>query len=136
MRHIRRKTAGISATAVVALALGAAGALPASAVGSEARGVIQNAGAPGTVANSYIVTLKDTAPRSTSAGGKLVAKKYGARIDRTYSAALNGYSVEVSRAQAEKLAADPAVESVVQNRVFTASATQPGPPSWGLDRAD
>ncbi|MGJ0153068.1 S8 family peptidase [Streptomyces sp. CH8.1] len=136
MRHTRRKIVGISATAVVALALGAAAALPASAVGSDARGVVQNAGAPGTVPNSYIVTLKDTAPRSTSASGKLVAKKYGAKIDRTYSAALNGYSVEVSQAQAEKLAADPAVQSVVQNRTFTVSATQPAPPSWGLDRAD
>ncbi len=137
MRHRRRKIAGISATAVVALALGsAAAALPASAADSGARGVVQNAGAPGTVPNSYIVTLKDTAPRSTTASGKLVAKKYGAKIDRTYSAALNGYSVEVSQAQAEKLAGDPAVQSVVQNRTFTVNATQPGPPSWGLDRVD
>ncbi|WP_030775121.1 S8 family peptidase [Streptomyces sp. NRRL F-2664] len=136
MRHTRRKTAGLSAAAVAALALGAAAALPASAVGSDARGVVQNAGAPGSVPNSYIVTLKDSGPRSTSTSGKLVAKKYGAKIDRTYSAALNGYSVEVSQAQAEKLAADPAVESVVQNRTFKVSATQPNPPSWGLDRVD
>ncbi|MFE0581781.1 S8 family serine peptidase [Streptomyces sp. NPDC058874] len=132
MRHRRRKIAGITTVAV--LALGAA-ALPASAVGG-ARGVVQNAGAPGTVPNSYIVTLKDTAPRSTSVRGKLVAKKYGAKIDRTYSAALNGYSVKVSQAQAEKLAADPAVQSVVQNRTFSVSSTQPSPPSWGLDRVD
>ncbi|MEU5151680.1 S8 family peptidase [Streptomyces yangpuensis] len=136
MRHTRRKITGISATAVVALALGAAVALPASAAGSGARGVVQNAGAPGSVPNSYIVTLKDTAPRSTTVSGKLVAKKYGAKIDRTYSAALNGYSVELSQAQAEKLAADPAVQSVVQNRTFTVSAVQPSPPSWGLDRVD
>ncbi|MFE1828123.1 S8 family peptidase [Streptomyces yangpuensis] len=136
MRHTRRKITGISATAVVALALGAAVALPASAADTGARGVVQNAGAPGSVPNSYIVTLKDTAPRSTTTSGKLVAKKYGAKIDRTYSAALNGYSVEVSQAQAEKLAADPAVQSVVQNRTFTVSATQPSPPSWGLDRVD
>ncbi|MFC9587513.1 S8 family peptidase [Streptomyces yangpuensis] len=136
MRHTRRKITGISATAVVALALGAAVALPASAADGGARGVVQNAGAPGSVPNSYIVTLKDTAPRSTTVNGKLVAKKYGAKIDRTYSAALNGYSVELSQAQAEKLAADPAVQSVVQNRTFTVSATQPSPPSWGLDRVD
>ncbi|THA80412.1 S8 family peptidase [Streptomyces sp. A0592] len=137
MRHRRRKIAGISAAAVVAIALGsAAAALPASAADGGARGVVQNAGAPGTVPNSYIVTLKDTAPRSTTASGKLVAKKYGAKIDRTYSAALNGYSVEVSQAQAEKIAGDPAVQSVVANRTFTVNATQPGPPSWGLDRVD
>lgn len=140
MRHTRRKIAGISATAVVALALGTAAALPAAAAsGSSPQGVIENAGAPDTVSGSYIVTLKDTAARSTADSGKAVAKRYGAKIDRTYSAALNGYSVEVSEAQAKKLAADPAVKSVVQNRTFTvddAQGTQPSPPSWGLDRID
>ncbi|MFB7465463.1 S8 family serine peptidase [Streptomyces sp. NPDC056224] len=136
MRHTRRKIAGVSATAVVALALGAAAALPASAADSAPLGVIENAGAAGTVSGSYIVTLNDSAARSTADSGKAVAERYGAKIDRTYSAALNGYSVEVSEAQARKLAADPAVKSVVQNRVFTVDATQPNPPSWGLDRID
>ncbi|MCY0927742.1 S8 family serine peptidase [Streptomyces sp. H27-H1] len=136
MRHTRRKIAGIGATATLALALGAALALPASAAPLAPQGVIENAGAEGTVSGSYIVTLNDSAARSTADSGKAVAKRYGARIDRTYSAALNGYSVEVSEAQAKKLAADPAVKSVVQNRVFTIDATQPNPPSWGLDRID
>ncbi|MGP3688244.1 S8 family peptidase [Streptomyces sp. IBSNAI002] len=136
MRHTRRKLAGISATAVVALALGTAAALPASAADNAPQGVIENAGVAGAVPGSYIVTLHDTAARSTADSGKAVAKRYGAKIDRTYSAALNGYSVEVSEAQAKKLAADPAVKSVVQNRVFTVDATQPNPPSWGLDRID
>ncbi|MFD8413525.1 S8 family peptidase [Streptomyces sp. NPDC059650] len=138
MRHTRRKAAGLGAAAALALTLGAAAALPASAADNGPQGVIENAGAPGSVAGSYIVTLKD-ATRSTAAEGKAVAKRYGARIDRTYSSALNGYSVEVSEAQARKLAADPAVTSVVQNRVFTvdgAQGTQPSPPSWGLDRID
>ncbi|MCY0940631.1 S8 family peptidase [Streptomyces antarcticus] len=136
MRHTRRKITGISAIAVAALALGAAAALPASAADGGAQGVIENAGAAGSVPGSYIVTLKDSAARSTADSGKAVAKRYGAKIDRTYSAALNGYSVEVSEAQARKLAADPAVKSVVQNRTFTVNATQPNPPSWGLDRID
>ncbi|MET9882409.1 S8 family peptidase [Streptomyces sp. NPDC006430] len=139
MRHTRRKVAATTATAVVALALGAAAALPASAADGAPRGVIENAGAPGAVAGSYIVTLKDSAARSTADSGRAVAERYGAKIDRTYSAALNGYSVAVSEAQAKKLAADPAVRSVVQNRTFTiddAQGTQPSPPSWGLDRID
>ncbi|MFJ9642773.1 S8 family peptidase [Streptomyces sp. NPDC101206] len=138
MRHTRRKAAGLGAAAALALTLGVTAALPASAADDGPQGVIENAGAPGSVAGSYIVTLKD-ATRSTAADGKAVAKRYGARIDRTYSSALNGYSVEVSEAQARKLAADPAVTSVVQNRVFTvdgAQGTQPSPPSWGLDRID
>ncbi|MBW5482107.1 S8 family peptidase [Streptomyces bambusae] len=137
MRHTRRRLAGISATAVVALALGAAAALPAAAAGgSAAEGRIENAGASGTIAGSYIVILHDSAARSTLASGKSVAEKHGAKIDRVYSAALNGYSIEASEAQAKKIAADPAVKSVVQNRTFTVDATQPNPPSWGLDRVD
>ncbi len=138
-RHTRRKFTGLGAAAALALALGAAGALPASAADGGPQGVIENAGAPGSVADSYIVTLKDSAARSTDSSGKAVAKRYGADIARTYSAALNGYSVRVSAAQAKRLAADPAVKSVVQNRTFTvdgAQGTQPSPPSWGLDRID
>ncbi|AZM90970.1 S8 family peptidase [Streptomyces sp. W1SF4] len=135
-RHTRRRIAAVSATAVAALALGAAAALPATAADGAPQGVIENAGVAGAVPGSYIVTLKDSAARSTADSGKAVAKRYGAKIDRTYSAALNGYSVEVSEAQARKLAADPAVASVVQNRTFTVDATQPNPPSWGLDRLD
>ncbi|MFE5536787.1 S8 family peptidase [Streptomyces sp. NPDC056492] len=139
IRHTRRRIAGLGATAVAALALGAAAALPASAADTGPQGLIENAGAPGAVAESYIVTLKDSAARSTADSGKAVARRYGATIGRTYSAALNGYSVRVSEAQARKLAADPAVKSVVQNRTFTvddARGTQPSPPSWGLDRID
>ena len=44
------------------------------------------------------------------------------RSRRPTSAALNGYAVELSEAQAKKFAADPAVKSVVQNRTFTVDA--------------
>ncbi|MFJ8664931.1 S8 family peptidase [Streptomyces sp. NPDC093600] len=135
MRDSRRRLAAASAIAVAALALGTASALPATAAEAAPEGVIQNAGAPGTVAGSYIVTLDESAP-AESAEGRAVAAEYGAKIKKTYTSALNGYSVELSEAQARKLAADPAVESVVQNRVFKVNATQPSPPSWGLDRID
>ncbi len=135
MRSSRRRIAAASATAVVALALGAASALPATAA-TAAEGRILNAGAPGTIAGSYIVTLDESAADAGSAEGKALAKEYGAKIKKTYTAALNGYAVELSEAQAKKFAADPAVDSVVQNRTFTVNATQPSPPSWGLDRID
>ncbi|MGR8008496.1 S8 family peptidase [Streptomyces hypolithicus] len=135
LRSSRRRLATISATAVVALALGAASALPATAA-DAAEGRILNAGAPGTIAGSYIVTLDESAADAGSAEGKALAKEYGAKIKKTYRAALNGYAVELSEAQAKKFAADPAVDSVVQNRTFTVSGTQPNPPSWGLDRID
>ncbi|MFF1709029.1 S8 family serine peptidase [Streptomyces sp. NPDC058268] len=136
MRHTRRRLAGISATAVAALALGVVSALPATAQPRQAQGTVENAGVPGAIPGSYIVTLDADAAKAGSKAGKALADEYGAEIKRTYKKALNGYAVELSAAEAEKFAADPAVESVVQNRTFTVDATQPNPPSWGLDRID
>ncbi|MEU3604386.1 S8 family peptidase [Streptomyces sp. NPDC035033] len=135
MRASRRRISTAAAIAVAALALGSLSALPASAAATAPEGVIENAGAEGTVPGSYIVTLDESAQAET-ARGRAVATKFGAKIKRTYTSALNGYSIELSEAQAKKLAADPAVKSVVQNRVFTIDGTQPSPPSWGLDRVD
>ncbi|MFC9175005.1 S8 family serine peptidase [Streptomyces sp. NPDC057107] len=134
--HARRLAAATVIATAAAVALAAAGTLPATAAESAPEGVILNAGAPGTVSDSYIVTLKDSAVKSDSAQGKALAKKYGASIERTYRSALNGYAVEATAAEAKRFAADPAVASVSQNRTFTVSATQNNPPSWGLDRID
>ncbi|MFJ4968018.1 S8 family peptidase [Streptomyces sp. NPDC088755] len=135
--HARRRLAAATVIATAAaVALATAGTLPATAAERAPEGVILNAGAPGTVSDSYIVTLKDSAAKSDSARGKALAKKYGASIERTYRSALNGYAVEATAAEAKKFAADPAVASVSQNRTFTVSATQNNPPSWGLDRID
>ncbi|MGW6454631.1 S8 family peptidase [Streptomyces sp. NPDC055078] len=135
----RRRLSAISATAVAALALGAVSAFPATAATAADRAperTIQNAGAPGAVKDSYIVTLRESAPDAESRAGRAVAAEYGAKIEKTYTAALNGYAVHVSAERAKQLAGDPAVASVVQNRIFRTTATQPNPPSWGLDRID
>ncbi|MFZ4299897.1 S8 family peptidase [Streptomyces cinereoruber] len=135
MRDSRRRVAAAAAVAVAALTLGSLSALPATAAPAAPEGVIENAGAEGAIAGSYIVTLEESAP-AEAAEGRAVAAEYGAKIKKTYTSALNGYNVELSEAQAKKLAADPAVKSVAQNRVFRINATQPSPPSWGLDRID
>ncbi|MFJ9888075.1 S8 family peptidase [Streptomyces sp. NPDC091287] len=132
----RRRLAAATVIATAAAVALATASLPATAAERAPEGVILNAGAPGTISDSYIVTLKDSAAKSDSAQGKALAKKYGASIERTYRSALNGYAVEASAAEAKKFAADPAVASVSQNRTFTVSATQNNPPSWGLDRID
>ncbi|MEV4039116.1 S8 family peptidase [Streptomyces umbrinus] len=147
MRHARRRLAGITGftgisrftgiagIGTAALVAGLVSALPAqAAAGPEGR--IQYAGAPDTIANSYIVTLHPDAATSGSAEGRALAKEYGATIERTYKKALNGYAVEATEAEAKRFAAAPAVASVVQNRVFSIETTQPNPPSWGLDRID
>ncbi|QKW08940.1 S8 family peptidase [Streptomyces sp. NA04227] len=129
-------TAGISAVAAAALALGFVSASSAQAAPEPGAGTIQYAGAANAVDGSYIVTLKHGVASADSAKGKAVAAKYDAKITRTYKEVLNGYAVKLSEAKAKQLAADPAVASVVQNRTFHADATQTNPPSWGLDRID
>ncbi|EPJ34245.1 putative Extracellular serine proteinase [Streptomyces afghaniensis 772] len=130
----RRRLAALGATATAALVAGLVSALPAGAAPAASEGRIQYEGAANAVADSYVVTLKTQ--KAGSAAGRALAHKYGADIERTYTKALNGYEVEASESEAKRLAADPAVASVVQNRTFRITGTQPSPPSWGLDRID
>ncbi|MEV5545454.1 S8 family serine peptidase [Streptomyces sp. NPDC052309] len=128
----RRRLAAIGAAASAVLAASLVSALPATA----AEGRIQYEDAANAVPGSYIVTLRADEAKAGTAEGRAVAARHGADIERTYTKALNGYEVEASETEAKRLAADPAVASVVQNRTFHISTTQPSPPSWGLDRID
>ncbi|MGX7826085.1 S8 family serine peptidase [Actinokineospora sp. 24-640] len=82
---------------------------------------------PQAIEGSYIVVLKD---------GAQLAQSYGAAVTHTYSHALNGFAAKLTEKQARTLAADPAVAYVQQDGVVSLAATQPNPPSWGLDRID
>ncbi|MFJ6138663.1 S8 family peptidase [Kitasatospora sp. NPDC092286] len=119
-----------------ALSIGAGGVFPASAAGPE--GVVRGAGSPNAVPGSYLVVLKEQA----GAGGSLrsaaqaLARSYGGTVRRTYDAALHGFAADLSARQARRLAADPSVALVSQNRRVRADDTQPDPESWGLDRID
>ncbi|MEW2120040.1 S8 family peptidase [Streptomyces sp. NPDC005474] len=106
----------------------------------EAR--IAGAGEPGSVGGSYLVTLKGGTAAS-SADGKRLAAKYGARISHIYSTVLNGYAVRANEKQAKNLAADSRVASVAQDTRITYDGAgkadargRQDPPSWGLDRID
>ncbi|MDO0914252.1 S8 family peptidase [Streptomyces sp. DT2A-34] len=132
----RRRRVALAAlvSAAALFAVGAATTAPASAAPAE--GVVQGADAPGAIKGSYIVTLKDNAGfRAASAKGRALATRYGAEVERTYKSALNGYATEMSETEAKRLAADPAVERVVQNKTVHINATQTGP-TWGPDRID
>lgn len=130
MSTARRSVFGAAAATAVLLALGA-GTVAASCP----QGNLPHAHSGGVIKDSYIVILNRGVDARTPKG-KAVAKKYGARITKTYQSALNGYAVKLSAAKSKRLARDAAVESVVQDQVVTASDTQPTPPSWGLDRID
>jgi len=78
---------------------------------------------------SYIVVVKPGNDPKAVADGKQAKTKY------VYRAAINGFAADLSDAQLAKLRADKRVESVEQDRVFTADATQANA-TWGLDRID
>ncbi|MEV0600903.1 S8 family peptidase [Streptomyces sp. NPDC050315] len=151
-RTARRRLAAGS-TAAASAALLCAATLPAHAAPPEGR--VLGAGASGAVNSSYIVTFKDGARGvdARSAAGKRMVAKYGATIRRVYRKAINGYAIRANATQAKRLAADPAVAAVSQNRTIRLTDTvrapgdrrkspeEPGaiqknPPSWGLDRID
>ncbi|GHJ94068.1 hypothetical protein SNE510_35870 [Streptomyces sp. NE5-10] len=115
-------------------AVAAAGALFAGGLAgatAPAEGTVHGLGAPGAVAGSFVVILDASANKAE------LAKKYGGTLQRSYGSAVNGFSASgLSVDEAKRLAADPAVGTVVQNKRFTISETQEKPPSWGLDRID
>ncbi|MEU2183486.1 S8 family peptidase [Streptomyces thermolilacinus] len=98
---------------------------------APAEGKIYGANAETAVAGSYIVILDEKADKQG------LAKEYGGKLQRDYNSAINGFSANgLSETEARRLAADPAVAKVMQNKKFKISATQDNPPSWGLDRTD
>jgi subtilisin family serine protease len=123
--------AGLAGAVVVATAVVA---LPAQA----AEGQIRLANTENSVAGSYIVVLKDNAVRTAavSAEATSLAGEYDAQVSRTFTTALQGFSVHATEAEAKRLAADDSVAYVEQSQTFTISDTQDNPPSWGLDRLD
>ncbi|MET7967384.1 S8 family peptidase [Micromonospora sp. NPDC005305] len=138
----RRRALRALAVTAAAAALAAAASTPALAAPT---GDVRYASAPDAISGSYLVVLKGdavgaanslaarTAVPDRAAG---LARRYGGSVGTVWSAALTGYSATMSPAQARRLAADPAVAYVEQDRVVTTQATQANPPSWGLDRID
>ncbi|MFJ8044294.1 S8 family peptidase [Kitasatospora sp. NPDC096147] len=121
--------------AVAALLLaGAVAAGGSPALAAEREGVVRHAGAADAVPGSYLVVLKDSAFKATS--GASLTNRYGGQLRRGFDSALHGFSARLTDRQARRLAADPVVASVAQDRRVRPDATQTDPPSWGLDRID
>jgi len=121
----------VAATAAVAAVV----AMPAQAQ----EGKILGAGTANAVDGHYIVTLKQdqgVSAKAVTTQSDSLSIKYGAKVGYKYTAALKGFSVTATEAQAKQLAADPGVASVQVSHKFSVSDTQANPPSWGLDRVD
>ncbi|MFD5147200.1 S8 family serine peptidase [Streptomyces sp. NPDC058401] len=130
--HLLRRYGAVFALAS-ALALGVDTGASAA---SPPEGEVLYAGAPGAVADSYLVLLDPARAGSRTDQGRSLVARFGGTVGRTYDSAVNGFSVKMTEKQARKLAADPAVTTVAQNRKLRLDSTQPSPPSWGLDRID
>ncbi|MGW4701211.1 S8 family peptidase [Streptomyces sp. NPDC004285] len=130
----KTRLAVTASAATAAALLGTFAAVPAQAAPAE--GTVLAAGSADAVPGSYIVTLKQGAGfKAASADGRNLIAAYGGTVRKTFGSALNGYTATLGATEARRLAADPAVASVEQNRIVRADATQTNAP-WGLDRID
>lgn len=115
-----------STLAIVAAAVVTAGGVAATA------GTAAAAPAANPALATYIVTLEDgSAPAPVAAR----AARMGGRVGHLYTAALDGFSVTLPAAAAERLATLPGVVDVEKDAPVSLAATQAEAP-WGLDRLD
>ena len=128
-----RRLAGLGMAAAAALALATTTALP-----SAAEGEILGTDNPNAIKDSYIVIFTDSAAgtQGVQALVESMAERANAKVDHTYQHAVRGFAGTMSEQAARKLAGDPAVAYVEQNGTVSLTATQPNPPSWGLNRID
>ena len=93
------------------------------------------------IENNYIVVLNDAVVGETGLYSiapyiaEEMALTHNGKLKHIYKNALNGFAVEMSPADAERLSEDFRVEYVEEDAVVTADVTQNNPP-WGLDRID
>ena len=89
------------------------------------------------IPGQYVVVFRRDV-RDVKSAAKALAGKHGAKLKRTYEAALKGMAIELPDSAAAALRQDPAVEFVEQNQVVRLTAdpiVQPGA-TEGLDRID
>lgn len=125
-RAIAATIATVSGFAMVALT-----AIPAAA--KPATGEVLAADTT-NAADGYIVVLKSDQALDRGKADSITGR-YGGTVDKLYGHAVNGYTASLSRTQASRLAADPAVQYVERNQKVKLSGSQSSAP-WGLDRID
>ncbi|MGH3762904.1 S8 family peptidase [Actinophytocola sp.] len=129
----RARTASLAAVTAVALSVGLG-----ATVAQAAEGQILYAGSADAIEGSYVVVFKDSTMSARAVADQVAstAAEYGSEVSHTYRSALRGFAGTMSEQAARRLAADPGVAYVQQNRTVHLTTDQPNPPSWGLDRVD
>ena len=112
---------------------------PARSQGEKEKGKLHKKA--NKIENNYIVVLDESvvgerglysiAPYIASD----MAATYKGKVKHVFQHAINGFSVEMSEAEAERLSEDFRVKFVEEDTVVSLDATQTNPP-WGLDRID
>ncbi|WP_433051087.1 S8 family serine peptidase [Dactylosporangium sp. CS-033363] len=99
-------------------------------------GTILGANEAGSIRDRYIVVFKDTADASTTAAvANRLAARAGGTVRRSFSKTLKGFSAQLTERAAKRLAADPLVDYVQQDKTVKVADTEGNAP-WGLDRID
>ncbi|MEJ3744963.1 S8 family serine peptidase [Actinomycetes bacterium KLBMP 9797] len=108
-------------------------------------------GGPQAAADRYVVVLSDAASGASraaraarTAAAVATAERAGGTVLARYERVLDGYAAHLSPTALAAVRADPAVAYVERDSVIhgglvdtrSVQATQPNPPSWGLDRID
>ncbi len=89
----------------------------------------------GMMPGQYIVQFTDDVTDVPGLARQVVAS-VGGRLGFTYTAAIKGFSTNMSAAAAATLAKNPHIKLVEADQLALATGLQPSPPSWGLDRID
>ncbi|WP_203981656.1 S8 family serine peptidase, partial [Planosporangium flavigriseum] len=110
---------------------------PGVASASPAEGPIVGANAVGAVKDNYIVVFKPGAPEASAvdASANNLSRSYGGTLRHAYKSSIKGFSIRLTETAAKRLAANPAVAYVEQDRKVKLTGSQTSPP-WGLDRID
>ncbi|HEX6285063.1 MAG TPA: S8 family peptidase [Pyrinomonadaceae bacterium] len=93
------------------------------------------------IENNYIVVLNSDVVGETGIFSiaqyiaEEMAATHNGKLKHVYKNSLNGFAIEMSAEDAERLSDDFRVAFVEEDAVMTADATQSNPP-WGLDRID
>ncbi|MFG1609910.1 ricin-type beta-trefoil lectin domain protein [Actinoplanes sp. NPDC049265] len=135
-----RRAGLLSLLALPLLVLTTAAGVPqhpvAAPMPSESKG--EEPGGPDAgdvIPGRYIVTVKASAADKIRSDARDLAADYDGRLGDVWTAALHGFSMQLSAAHAGRLGRDPRVVSVRPDVVVTTAGTQ-SDPSWSLDRID
>jgi subtilisin family serine protease len=131
MTIARRALATVALSAAASCTAGLFALTGTAHAASAAQGSVREANAAGAITDHYIIVTKNGADPDTLAGA------VGGHVNTRYTTAVNGFAATMSETAAKRLAANPDVSYVEQDRTVTIeSTTQTNPPNWGLDRID